>query len=267
MELTRATFETAEGKRSYLRGPENGPPLVWLHGVSGRALRWRDQLERFAPGFQVFALDARGHGQSERTPGRYRWLDHARDLEWFVRAVLDRPAVLVGHSLGALQAVRQAAEHPDSLAGIVLEDPPLYAAEHPEADSSQFRAMELAVRARMTADQILAVWPPAPGMSDSLRREYAEGMTELDPENLALTISLEAAQGFDVDADLSRIRCPALVLRAGASGVLSEAELTRALGRLARGAGVTIPGCGHQIHAEQPDRFAAELRTFLSRLN
>ena len=63
---------------SYLKGPENGPPMVWLHGVSGRAERWREHLEAFADRWQVYALDARGHGLSGRTPGHYLWLDHAR---------------------------------------------------------------------------------------------------------------------------------------------------------------------------------------------
>jgi pimeloyl-ACP methyl ester carboxylesterase len=223
-------------------------------------------MTHFAPRWQVFALDARGHGRSGRTPGRYRWLDHAGDLAAFLAAVVREPAVLIGHSLGALQALAVAAEMPARVAAIVLEDPPFYAAEHPDADVSQFRAMEMAVRAGMTVDQILAARPPTPGMSDALRREYAEGLTELDPENLAVTINRDATLGFDVDATLARVRCPALLLRAGASGVLSEEELSRALGRLERGRAVTIPDAGHQIHAEQPVRFREEVERFLGEL-
>ena len=264
MEFSRCEIETPELVLSYLKGPENGPPMVWLHGVSGRALRWREQLEAFSDRRQVYALDARGHGLSGRTPGHYCWLDHARDLDAFAQGVLTTPAVFVGHSLGALQVVSLAAHRPDAVAAAVLEDPPLYSGERPDFDFTQMGMLEGAARSGMTVDQLLAVWPPIPWMGDALRREYAEGLTQLDPENLTVSINLEATRGFDVDACLARIRCPTLVLRAGGDGgALRVKDLDRALSRLARGVGATFEKCGHQIHAEQSEQYRLTIADFL----
>lgn len=266
MHWTRSTFETPEVALSYLSSGTNGQPLIWFHGVSGRASRWAHQMQHFSAHWQVFAPDARGHGCSGRTPGRYTWIHHARDASAFVDGVARQPAVLVGHSLGAIQALWVAAECPEKVAALVLEDPPLYAAERPDADFSRFQAMEMAVRARMTTDQILAAWPPTPGMSDVLRREYAEGLVQLDPENLTVTINLEATKGFDVDDCLERAHCPTLLLRAGASGVLSDADLARALGILSNGRATTIANAGHQIHAERNEEFRDHLERFFAEL-
>lgn len=87
---------------------------------------------------------------------------------------------------------------------------------------------------------------------------------ELDPENLTVTINLEATRGFDVDGCLARISCPTLVIRAGGEGgALPQADLDRGLSRLARGVGVVIPGSGHQVHAEQSAAFRRVLEDFL----
>jgi pimeloyl-ACP methyl ester carboxylesterase len=217
--------------------------------------------------WQQSALDARGHGRSSRAPGRYSWLDHASDLDAFVTSALDAPAVLVGHSLGALQALKVAADRPGSVRAIVLEDPPLYAGEHPDADYTLFQLMEGAAASGMTAEQILQVWPGEPWMSDEVRREYAEGLTQVDPENLRVTISLDATRGYDADHHLARVRCPTLLIRAGGAGAgLSPDEQARAMRLLARGSGVTIEDAGHLIHAEQPVAYRAALTSFLDRL-
>ncbi len=264
MNLVRRSLETPELSLSYVEGPKSGPPLVWLHGVSGRSQRWRAHMEAFVDRWQVFALDARGHGRSGRTPGRYSWLDHARDLDAFLRAVLTEPAVLVGHSLGAMQVVKVAAGSPAAVACAVLVDPPLYARERPETDFTQFRLMEGAARSGMSVEQILALWAAPPWMSEALQREYVEGLMELDPENLTVTINLKAMRGFAVDEYLARIQCPTLVIRAGGEGgALPQADLDRGLSRLTRGLGVVIPCSGHQVDAEQSTAFRRALEDFL----
>jgi pimeloyl-ACP methyl ester carboxylesterase len=252
---------------NYAKGPNSGAPMVWLHGVSGRWQRWKACMEGFSTRWQQFALDARGHGQSGRLPGRYTWLDHASDLDAFLLARLEVPAVLVGHSLGALQALKVAADRPSSVRALVLEDPPLYAAEHPEADYTLFQLMEAVAASGMTAEEILELWPGEPWMSDDLRREYAESLTQVDPENLRTTVNLEATRGYDPDDYLGRVQCPALVIRAGGIGAaLSPAEQDRALAQLSQGSGVTIANCGHLVHAEQPAAYRATLWEFLERL-
>ncbi|HKC49768.1 MAG TPA: alpha/beta hydrolase [Myxococcota bacterium] len=177
--------------------------------------------------------------------------------------MLTQPAALIGHSLGAMQIVKVAADSPAAVACAVLEDPPLYAGERPETDFTQFRLMEGAARSGMSVEQILALWTAPPWMGQALQREYV-GLTELDPENLTVTIDLEATRGFDVDAHLARVSCPTLVIRAGGEGgALPQADLDRGLSHLARGIGVVIPRSGHQVHAEQSAAFRRAVEDFL----
>ena len=267
MEFKEQLLETSEGLICYAEGPPVGPPLVWLHGVSRRWRSWGSHLNAFADRWQVFALDARGHGRSDRVPGKYSWLDHAADLREFVSARIREPAVLIGHSLGALQAVKAAADQADSVAGLVLEDPPLYAGEHPEADYSQMKLLEAAAASEMSADQILQNWPSIPWMTDEFRRDYAEALVELDPETLTVTTNGEASRGYDVDAHLGRIRCPTLLMRAGGLGAaITESEQRRALALLSHRTGITIEDCGHIIHAERPDAYRRAIQEFLAAL-
>jgi len=249
---------------SYLEGPTQGPPLVFLHGVSRRALSFGSHLEAFASEWHVFALDARGHGCSARAPGQYAWLDYVDDLVAFLEAQIREPAVLIGHSLGGVQALGAAAEIPRLVNGMILEDPPLYAIENTDFDFGPFPGMQKAAASGASADQIFAAWRGEPWMTEAFRRDYAESLTQLDPETLAVTADLSAPQGFDVDARLARVRCPVLLMRAGGPGAaLRPRDETRALSLLPKGRSQIFEDCGHLIHAQQPDAYRCAVEQYL----
>jgi pimeloyl-ACP methyl ester carboxylesterase len=266
LEALRKEVAGSSGRISYLEaGPLGGDPMVWLHGVGRRATSFEPQLEHFAAGWRVFAPDARGHGYSARVPNRYSWADHAGDLVEFLRTRHATPAVLVGHSLGAMQAVAAAAVVPELVRAAILVDPPLYAAERSDYDLSVFIAMEQAVTAGMSAEQILAVWPREPWMTDWFRSDQAESLTQLDPENLRVTIDRSATRGFDVDDYLARIGCPTLVMRADSSNpALRASDQDRALRQIANGRGIVFESCGHLIDAERPQEFRQAVEQYLA---
>ncbi len=113
-----------EGPVHYLDFGGEGPPLVCVHGLAGSALNWMAVGPELTERHRVLALDLRGFG---RTPiGRgARLADNQRLLDRFLREVAGTPAILVGNSMGGLLAVRQAARHPETVAGLVLVDPAL----------------------------------------------------------------------------------------------------------------------------------------------
>ncbi|WP_248490146.1 alpha/beta fold hydrolase [Tsukamurella sp. PLM1] len=117
---------------AYAEGPDGGPPLVLLHG---QASRWQDHLRvlpELARDHHVFAVDVPGHGDSARLrPGEYTNERVAELIGEFLRAVVERPAVLAGHSSGALLALAVAAREPDAVRRLILEDPPLYSSVPP----------------------------------------------------------------------------------------------------------------------------------------
>ena len=109
-------------------GDEHGRPLVLLHGLSANSTSWCPVIERTASGWRSHALDFRGHGRSDRTPGRYRLDDYLDDADRLLQ-VIGEPAVVIGHSLGAIVAAALAQDRHPLVAAVFLEDPPLYVVE------------------------------------------------------------------------------------------------------------------------------------------
>jgi pimeloyl-ACP methyl ester carboxylesterase len=91
-------------------GSPDHPPLLLLHGFGAGSGHWRRNADELARrGWCVYGLDLIGFGASSQ-PGLRRGarLDNrlwARQVQAFLAEVVQRPAVLVGHSLGALVAL------------------------------------------------------------------------------------------------------------------------------------------------------------------
>ena len=85
------------------RGDPNDPPVLFLHGGGQTRHSWGRAAEVVADhGWCTYTLDARGHGESERSPeGRYALRHFANDLVTVADAIGGDP-VVVGASLGGL---------------------------------------------------------------------------------------------------------------------------------------------------------------------
>ncbi|MGY5453218.1 alpha/beta fold hydrolase [Agarivorans sp. MS3-6] len=108
---------------SYLEQPANSPYcLVMLHG-------WMDNAASFTPlikqldAVHCIAVDFPGHGHSAHRQGHYHFVDYVDDVYGFLAELkLNKPIVLLGHSLGALVATTYAAAFPEQLVGLVCID-------------------------------------------------------------------------------------------------------------------------------------------------
>ncbi|MBV9921076.1 MAG: alpha/beta hydrolase [Pseudonocardia sp.] len=102
-------------------GPDDGRPVVALHGVTGHARRWAVLAEQL-PELRLIAVDLRGHGHSPMTPP-WGFEQHVSD----VLAVLDDHgldrAPLLGHSFGGAIALHVARTARDRVETLVLVDP------------------------------------------------------------------------------------------------------------------------------------------------
>ena len=141
--------QVSELELHYVEGPDAGPPIVFMHGITARWQAWASVIPAFLEAWHVFAVDLRGSGESGWTPGEYGFAGPARDIAEFLRDVIPQPAVLVGHSWGAVTAAQVAADAPHAVRAIVLEDPPLY----PQSESAlaPFRALDTLLRGQPTA--------------------------------------------------------------------------------------------------------------------
>lgn len=122
-------FAASAVEINYAEGPDNGPPVVLIHGLGGRWTNWEPVMHGVAGQWHVYAIDLRGHGDSGRVSNGYGFNDYSIEVIEFLRKVVGRPAYLVGHSLGGVTAASVCASAPDLVAAAVLEDPPLYIAD------------------------------------------------------------------------------------------------------------------------------------------
>ncbi len=124
--LAVARRDGVAGLGSYREsGRRDGPPLLFLHGLSASSATYDEVRTSVDATHRVFSLDFRGHGDSDRAPGTYQVPNYGADVAAFIEWI-GQPVALAGHSLGGAVATYLAGARPDLVAGALLEDPPLY---------------------------------------------------------------------------------------------------------------------------------------------
>jgi pimeloyl-ACP methyl ester carboxylesterase len=106
-------------------GPSDGPLLVLVHGLGGSLLNWAALAPLLTPTCRVVALDLAGFGHTRGGSRSTSVQANQRLLHRFLTEVVGAPAILVGNSMGGLISILQAAQRPDTIAGLVLVDPAL----------------------------------------------------------------------------------------------------------------------------------------------
>jgi pimeloyl-ACP methyl ester carboxylesterase len=129
--FTEKTARVGEVNFNYAEGPNNGPSLLLLHA---QHMDWYDYsrvLPELCQSFHIFAVDYHGHGKTA-APAEYYYANQiGADLAEFIRTVVKEPAFLSGNSSGGILAAWLAANDPDLVRAVVLEDPSLLSSEYP----------------------------------------------------------------------------------------------------------------------------------------
>lgn len=121
---------TSDGVRLEVQveGPPDAVPVVCLHGVTASADEFGWLADRLADTHRVVRPSFRGHGDSDRVPTGYPGPGFVTDA-LAVLEQLDRPALLLGHSLGGVVALAVAQRRPDLVRAALVVDPGLLIAE------------------------------------------------------------------------------------------------------------------------------------------
>jgi len=107
-----------------VQGPMNGPTVVLIHGLGGRAEDWRDLAPYLAKaGYRVYRPDLIGYGRSEKPADfSYSIRDEAAFVLQFMDALELRQIDLGGWSMGGAIVQHIAAEHPERIRRLLLFD-------------------------------------------------------------------------------------------------------------------------------------------------
>lgn len=124
----RKILPLSGGGVSCLDWPADAPLLHFTHATGFNAETYRGLLTSLQGRFHVAAADLRGHGFTTlpATPGpQAEWTTFATDLAAILDALDKGPAVLAGHSMGAITSLMVAARYPGRVRAVVLVEPVL----------------------------------------------------------------------------------------------------------------------------------------------
>ncbi|WP_431043777.1 alpha/beta fold hydrolase [Streptomyces sp. P1-3] len=249
------------------------PGVLLLHGLMGRAAHWAGTARWLAARHRAVALDQRGHGRSEKPPeGPYTREAYVDDAEAAAVQLGLAPAVLIGHSMGALTAWQLAARRPDLVQALVISD---------------MRASALGAASQREWADWFASWPlPFATLADVRRwfgeddpwlerpnpsrgEFYAEVMTERSDgwrPVFSRRQMLTSRETWVHDAhweELAQVACPTLVIR-GLDGELGRAEAQEMVRVLPRGEYAEVPDAGHLLHYDQPEGWRRAVESFIA---
>jgi pimeloyl-ACP methyl ester carboxylesterase len=241
-------------------------PVILLHGGGANA-HWWDQLAgRIASQRQVYALDFRGHGDSEH-PKNYFVGAFNIDLEAMVDWLGREDVILIGHSLGAAVALDHASRFA-ATRGIVLVD--LARGGTPGGGRRARLALSLrrTYRTRDEAIERYRFLPESSHPDEKIRLYIAERSIQVEPDGRF---------GYKFDPkwfglpsrprpDLEQVLFPCLLVRGGESTLLSSEAATEFITQLASGRLIEIPGAGHHVLIDQPDRLLVAIEDFFDEI-
>jgi pimeloyl-ACP methyl ester carboxylesterase len=293
LQTTKIALSTGVTLNVMVGGPEDGEPIVFLHGFPESHRTWREVAPALAGDFRVIAPDQRGFGASDKPEGveNYRADKVVEDLIALADALGLGRFTLVGHDWGGAIAWLAALRHPDRIARLVIVNAPhpLIFQKSLIEDAAQraasqyisaFRnpAMEQGIAA-MGLERFFA--RTFASHADVSRLSAAERQAYLDDWSQpgALTAMLNWYRASDIlvpapgeaaeapawtQAPFPSIAVPTLVIWALKDVALLPVQLAGLAGLVDDLRIVTVPEAGHFVPWEAPEPIIAAIRDFIA---
>lgn len=283
-----ATFEASGARIAYVEWGRPGDPVIFLiHATGFHARCWDQTVKALGDGYRVIAVDARGHGRSEKTGPIRDWTVPAKDIAELVEHLNLKDAIGAGHSMGGHLLVQVAATHPRTFKRLVLIDPVMLPPEvyaNPHLTALPEGAVHPVARRRNS-------WASWQEMFDAFKKRhpYSLWRTEVLEDycryglvpatsgqglELACPPAIEASiymghAGRDIYALAARIQVPVTVLRAkprepgprDLTDFAASPTWQGVAGTFAKGRDVPLPHLTHFIPMQEPEltaRFIAD---------
>jgi pimeloyl-ACP methyl ester carboxylesterase len=250
---------------------------VLLHGFYDNGLCWQRVAEDLATHYDVILPDARYHGLTH-TPAEatFTYPDLANDTIALIEKLKLHQPILLGHSMGASTAAVVAAERPDLVSALVLEEP-AWSPSNTEKDSERDKMELQYLQAFLTNQKALSY---AERLDEA---EFAQPLWSSDD----LEPWMSAQDQFDMavfahipDSSylpwrqtpwtdiVARIVCPTLIVtadqkRGAIVGEATASEISKANPRCQI---INIEQAGHNIRRERFDDYMYHVNHFLKEL-
>ncbi|MHA1206330.1 MAG: alpha/beta fold hydrolase [Candidatus Hodarchaeales archaeon] len=251
-------------------GPENGKPVILLHGFPDAWFGWESQIQELASeGFRVIIPDQRGYNLSDKPKGKSNY--HMRVLSEDILGLADSLELdkfhLVGHDFGAMVSWSIATISPERLQSLIIANVP-----HPRVMQKFlrknlgqirkswyaffFRIPRLPEKFVRRKNWKLLISAMARGLSDEERNRYREAWAQ---EN-AITSMINWYRAICVRSNSqsktsSRITVPTIILWGKKDPHLSYEMAQLSVDVCEDGKLITFEEASHWVHQDEPDRF------------
>lgn len=279
MTVTTSTLRLHGHEISYRHAGDDGPVVLFVHGIANSSETWADVLPRVAGHARAIAPDLLGHGATAKPrSGDYSLGAYANSLRDLLMALGHERATIVGHSLGGGVALQFAYQFPERCERLVLVAPGGFGREvHPVLRAAALPGSELLLPLVCTqlgaglgntlgrllgrvglrpGTDVTEMWGCYTSLTDpAARRAFlhtVRGTVDLGGQRLS------AAER----AYLSE-HVPTLVVWGERDSIIPHHHSRAAADALPASRMETIADAGHFPHREQPDRFAHLLVEFL----
>jgi pimeloyl-ACP methyl ester carboxylesterase len=275
-------YVDAGGLRLHVVIGGNGPPLLLVHGWPQTWYQWRLVMPALARDFQVIAVDQRGIGLSDKPQTGYDSGIQANDLVALMDALGHRRFAMVGFDTGMPIAYALAADHPDRLERLVVGEaiitgvtpsPPLivpgplnkrlwhigFNRLGPEVNERLVRGRE---DVYFGAEYAGSAGMPLP---DEVVKYYIQRLAS-DPETLHGSFqsyrAIDTTIAQNARRKTRRLTLPVLAI--GGEKGLGEGTANTMKLVADNVQSVVIPGSGHWVAEEAPEKLLAALTPFLA---
>jgi pimeloyl-ACP methyl ester carboxylesterase len=220
--MLQERFYEGNGVRlNYAEGPDNRPPLLLLPAYDNRWQSYASIVPELASKTHLYALDTRGRGRSDRTPGEYEIAYSLNDTIGFIEEIIGRPCHIFGHSNGGWVGLLLAASRPDLVSSLIVGDSALdvdYLIEVGKSEEEKEGNRKFMDWAGRPVEELVKVFSER--YTDrplSYVEMRALTFSQVDPEIYSDWVGGTLDKyfsGYNSRAVLEAIECPTLVLQA-----------------------------------------------------
>lgn len=243
-----------DGHNVYYQKVGKGKDLILLHGWGQDVSTWWGVIDKLKEQFTLWLIDLPGFGRSDNLKRTFGVLDYAKVVEQFIKKQkLNKPHFL-GHSLGGRIGIKLAANNPELLDKLVLED------------SAGIRPKETLMRGffwvlSKTANLLIPEWK---NFRQRLRQSFYASK-KLDYYSAGdLRSTLVAVVDEDLQSSLAKIKNQTLILWGGKDNITPVYFAKIMYKKIPESKLEIIENAGHFPHLQTPDEFLYFVKDFLS---
>ena len=264
------TYEVGQNKLRYLDTGE-GQPIIFIHGWSSHLGYWNKQIEEFRKTNRVIAYEWRGMGGSIGGEEPYEFAELVEDLKLFIESLnLKQKPIIVGHSLGALQAMHLASTYPNIPAAIVSVDAPGRKGLVTGRIMYWLMLTTFRLTGFLSEPNAIAIQTPinrfyfySPDFIDKNKEKIGAWKAQFKSNSVEALINSFRAMTYRERIDQTVTRIPSLFVLGSKDRFISKEETEEYMSFFSGSSLELIQGAGHMSSEEQPKVFNQLLKNFL----